>query len=80
VDHSGEVIAVRTLRLIRHGEEVLNYYGPLPNSDLLRRYGYNSEKHSRYDVVEIPKRLVALGIQQQLHTVDAFREKAASSR
>ena len=70
---------MRTLRLIRRGEEVLNYYGPLPNADLLRRYGYISEKHSRYDVIEMPKHLVALGIQQQLQTVDAFREKAVGS-
>jgi N-lysine methyltransferase SETD6 len=70
---------VRSLRFIRSGEEVLNYYGPYPNSDLLRRYGYISAKHSRYDAVEVPKTLVALGIQQQLQTVDAFTEKAVCS-
>lgn len=43
-----------SLRPIKAGEEILNYYGPHPNSELLRRYGYVTEKHSRYDVVEIP--------------------------
>jgi hypothetical protein len=42
-----------SLRLIKAGDEVLNYYGPLPNSDLLRRYGYTSVKHQAHDVVEI---------------------------
>ena len=42
------------MRPIKAGEEIFNYYGPHPNSELLRRYGYVTEKHSRYDVVEIP--------------------------
>ncbi len=42
-----------SLRPIKAGDEVLNYYGPLPNSDLLRRYGYTSVKHQAHDVVEI---------------------------
>lgn len=48
------------LRPIKAGEEILNYYGPHPNSELLRRYGYVSDKHSRYDVVEIPWEAVEL--------------------
>src|SRR5579871_2415855 len=42
-----------SLRPIKAGDEILNYYGPLPNSDLLRRYGYTSVKHRAHDVVEI---------------------------
>lgn len=42
-----------SIRPIKAGEEVLNFYGPLPNCELLRRYGYTSSKHHRYDVVEI---------------------------
>lgn len=51
-----------SLRPIRAGEEILNYYGPLPNCDLLRRYGYTSAKHSRYDVVELPWDLIQTAI------------------
>jgi len=47
-----------SLRLIKAGEEILNYYGPLPRCDLLRRYGYTSNKHARYDVVELPWDLI----------------------
>lgn len=32
--------------------KIYNDYGPLPRSDLLRRYGYVSERYSQFDVVE----------------------------
>ncbi|KAF9771541.1 hypothetical protein IL306_010804 [Fusarium sp. DS 682] len=54
VNHEEESLTVTSLRPIKAGQEILNYYGPHPNSELLRRYGYVTEKHSRYDVVEIP--------------------------
>ncbi|KAJ4321275.1 N-lysine methyltransferase setd6 [Fusarium piperis] len=54
VNHEEESLTVTSLRPIKAGEEVFNYYGPHPNSELLRRYGYVTERHSRYDVVEIP--------------------------
>jgi hypothetical protein len=54
LNHGEDNLTMTSLRTIEAGEEVLNYYGALPNSDLLRRYGYTSSKHVRYDVVEIP--------------------------
>ncbi|KAK5993898.1 N-lysine methyltransferase SETD6-like protein [Cladobotryum mycophilum] len=54
VSYRDNSLAVITSRPIKAGEEVLNYYGPHPNSELLRRYGYVTAKHSRYDVAEIP--------------------------
>ncbi|SPO00744.1 related to RMS1 - regulatory protein [Cephalotrichum gorgonifer] len=78
VDHAGDAITVTSLREIKQGEEVLNYYGPLANSDLLRRYGYISHKHRRYDVVEIPQTLLANQVQQALGVSDAFKDKALS--
>ncbi|KAI0007353.1 SET domain-containing protein [Xylariaceae sp. FL0662B] len=53
VNHGEESLTVTTLRPIQAGEEVLNYYGPLDNGELLRRYGYVTSRHARYDVVEI---------------------------
>ena len=38
---------------IEKGEEIFNDYGPLPRSDLLRRYGYVSDEYQQWDVVEI---------------------------
>ncbi|KAL6879155.1 UV-endonuclease UvdE [Trichoderma novae-zelandiae] len=58
VNYGDDALTVTALRTIRAGEEILNYYGPLPNSELLRRYGYVTPKHSRYDVVELPWQLV----------------------
>lgn len=79
VDHADDVLTVTSLREIRQGEEVLNYYGPLANSDLLRRYGYISHKHRRYDVVEIPQSTIAIQVQEVLGLSEAFKEKAVSS-
>lgn len=53
LSHGEESLTMTSLREIKAGEEVLNYYGPLPNAELLRRYGYTTSKHARHDVVEI---------------------------
>ncbi|KAK4239554.1 ribosomal lysine N-methyltransferase [Achaetomium macrosporum] len=58
INHAEEALTATALRKIKAGEEILNYYGPLPNGELLRRYGYVTPKHSRYDVVELPWQLV----------------------
>ncbi|KAK4245517.1 hypothetical protein C7999DRAFT_34078 [Corynascus novoguineensis] len=66
INHGEDSLTATTLRPIRAGEEILNYYGPLPNSELLRRYGYVTPKHSRYDVVELPWELVEAGLKERL--------------
>jgi SET domain-containing protein 6 len=40
------------------GDEILNYYGAMPTSEVLRRYGYATPAYSRYDEVEIPRSAV----------------------
>ena len=49
---------MKALKPIRAGEEIFNDYGPLPRSDLLRRYGYITDNYAQYDVVEIPMDLI----------------------
>ena len=66
VNHGDDELTVTALRPIKAGEEILNYYGPHPNSELLRRYGYVTERHSRYDVVEIPWEMVEAATVSQL--------------
>ncbi len=44
---------MRSIKPIASGEEILNDYGQIPRSDLLRRYGYVTENYAPYDVVEI---------------------------
>lgn len=48
-----EELEMRTIKPILKGEEILNDYGRLPRSDLLRRYGYVTENYAAYDVAEI---------------------------
>ena len=59
VNH-GEVLEVTSLRSdIKAGTEILNYYGAMPSSEVLRRYGYVTPEYRRYDEVEIPRSAVA---------------------
>ncbi|CAG8973799.1 hypothetical protein HYALB_00006344 [Hymenoscyphus albidus] len=53
-----EDLEMRTIKPISEGQEILNDYGQLPRSDLLRRYGYVTEDYSSYDVAEISTSLV----------------------
>lgn len=55
---------MRALEPISAGEQVLNDYGPLPRSDLLRRYGYITPDYAQYDVVELSQSLVLEEIQK----------------
>lgn len=66
VNHEDDRLTVTSLRPIDPGEEVLNYYGPLANSELLRRYGYVTERHARHDVVELPWDAVVAAAAAQL--------------
>nr|XP_036577657.1 set domain protein [Colletotrichum truncatum]KAF6784691.1 set domain protein [Colletotrichum truncatum] len=77
VNHGDDDLSVTALRPISAGEEILNYYGPHPNSELLRRYGYVTPKHSRYDVVEIPWDHVQASINEHLGLSDDFWTQVA---
>lgn len=67
VNH-GESLEVNSLRSeIQAGTEILNYYGPLPSSELLRRYGYVTPEHRRYDVVELPWSFVRSALAAELN-------------
>ncbi|KAG6006950.1 hypothetical protein E4U21_006569 [Claviceps maximensis] len=76
VNHGEHELTVTTLRDIKAGEEILNFYGPHPNSELLRRYGYVTDKHSRYDVVEIPWETVQASLVSELGLPQQTVEKA----
>ncbi|KAF1842277.1 SET domain-containing protein RMS1 [Cucurbitaria berberidis CBS 394.84] len=70
VNH-GENLEVNSLRSnIVSGSEILNYYGPLPSSELLRRYGYVTPEHRCYDVAEIAWSLVRSSLCSHLGLAD----------
>ncbi|KAF2490492.1 SET domain-containing protein [Lophium mytilinum] len=56
--YEDEVLTMKALKPIKTGDEIFNDYGPLPRSDLLRRYGYITDNYTPYDVVEISLELV----------------------
>jgi SET domain-containing protein 6 len=51
-------LQMKTVTAVPANTQLLNTYGSLPNSDLLRRYGYTSPRHARYDVVEVPSQMI----------------------
>lgn len=52
-DKNHKVLEMRAIKDIPKGEQVYNTYGELPNSDLLRRYGYAEAGGTEFDVVEV---------------------------
>lgn len=71
VNH-GEKLEVTSLRSDTcAGTEILNYYGPLPSSELLRRYGYVTPEHHRYDVAEVSWELVRASLAKHLNIADS---------
>ena len=61
LEHGVNSLTMVALKPIRKGEEILNDYGPLPRSDLLRRYGYVTDSYKEYDVVELgPEKIIQL--------------------
>ncbi|KAI8623932.1 SET domain-containing protein [Xylariaceae sp. FL1651] len=78
VNHEEDSLSVTAIKPIGAGQEILNYYGPLGNGELLRRYGYVTPSHARYDVVELSWELVASALKQTLNVNDTFWEKAAN--
>ncbi|KAK8041004.1 Ribosomal lysine N-methyltransferase 4 [Apiospora phragmitis] len=71
VNHEDDFLTVTSLKPISAGEQVLNYYGPLSNSELLRRYGYVTSNHARYDVVELSWNMVLSVLQNHLRLDEA---------
>ena len=50
---------------IKKGDEIFNDYGALPRSDLLRRYGYVTDRYSIWDVVELDaQKLIYVAVQE----------------
>ncbi|TGJ80530.1 hypothetical protein E0Z10_g8237 [Xylaria hypoxylon] len=78
VNHEEDSLTVTAIRPIAAGQEILNYYGPLGNGELLRRYGYTSVHHARYDVVELSWNTVVSALKQILAIDDAIWGKATA--
>lgn len=53
IEHGADALAATALRPIARGDEILNYYGPLSCGELLRRYGYVTPTHRRWNLVDL---------------------------
>jgi N-lysine methyltransferase SETD6 len=59
-------LEMRSIKKIKEGEEIFNDYGPLPRSDLLRRYGYITDNYAPYDVAELSTKSIVSAFQTGL--------------
>ena len=68
---------------IKQGEEIINNYGPLSDSELLRRFGFVEEQPNAHNGCEIPCAMLAARCQERTHlpgtkclSTDVARDKA----
>ncbi|EGO61580.1 hypothetical protein NEUTE1DRAFT_58975 [Neurospora tetrasperma FGSC 2508] len=75
INHGEACLTATSLREIKEGEEILNYYGPLSSAELLRRYGYVTPNHARYDVVEVGWGLVEGGLKKMVEGIKGRKKE-----
>merc|ERR1711881_360863 len=73
-----DALVMKAVQDIATGEEIFNDYGPLPRSDLLRRYGYITDNYAKYDVVEISSELIMTVAEEKLKLSQSEREQRIS--
>ncbi|KAK0742566.1 hypothetical protein B0T21DRAFT_282179 [Apiosordaria backusii] len=78
INHTEDALTAVSLRPIKKGDEILNFYGPLSSAELLRRYGYVTEKHTRWDVVELSWGLISSVLQSKLRARSEVWEKVST--
>ncbi|CAK4030974.1 Ribosomal lysine N-methyltransferase 4 [Lecanosticta acicola] len=64
--YEDDKVVMKVIKPVKSGEELFNDFGNLPRADLLRRYGYVTDKYAKYDVVEIPSDMIKEQAQNQL--------------
>lgn len=74
-----EFLEMRAIKDIPKGEQVYNTYGDLPNSDLLRRYGYVETGGNAYDVAEVSIQHVLKSLREQLNAIDYSKKDKSNN-
>ncbi len=67
------------LKPIAKGAQILNDFGQLPRSDLLRRYGYVTDRYKKWDVVEIDLATITSAASEHNKSSDKEREQRVLS-
>ncbi|KUI70208.1 Ribosomal lysine N-methyltransferase 4 [Cytospora mali] len=75
IEHGEHALTATSLRPIAAGEEILNYYGPLSNGELLRRYGYTTPTHRRWNLADLAWESVLAGLKSELPLKEKEWEK-----
>lgn len=70
---------MKSIQPISKGDEIFNDYGPLPSSDLLRRYGYITPNYTQYDVVEVSRSLIVETAKKQFKLTNDQIEREVST-
>jgi SET domain-containing protein 6 len=70
---------MKSILPIAKGEEIFNDYGPLPSSDLLRRYGYITQNYSRYDVVELSRDTIVQAAKKRFSASERWIDEQLAS-
>ncbi|KAI9687486.1 MAG: hypothetical protein M1822_002096 [Bathelium mastoideum] len=74
--YEDNTLTMRAIKAVKAGEEIFNDYGPLPRSELLRRYGYTTPRYEKYDVAELPTDLITSLAQKSFGiTANAITER-----
>ncbi|KAJ0114763.1 hypothetical protein J7T55_004504 [Diaporthe amygdali] len=76
IEHGEQALTATALRPIAKGEEIFNYYGPLSNGELLRRYGYTTVTHRRWNLVDLAWETVVAALKAELPLPAKDWEKA----
>lgn len=63
-----DTVVMTAIRTISAGDQVFNDFGDLPRSDLLRRYGYVTDRYKKYDVVELPLHVIRKAVEETRST------------
>ncbi|KAH3666878.1 hypothetical protein OGAPHI_003327 [Ogataea philodendri] len=53
LSYENDVLVMTATKDIKKGEQIFNIYGELPNSEILRKYGYVEVPASKYDFAEL---------------------------
>ena len=78
--HSSKHAALQMVatKPIKQGEEMINNYGPLSDSELLRRFGFAEEQPNPHNGCEIPCALLVARCQDQMHPSGAKQPSSSN--
>lgn len=79
IEHGADALVATSLRPIAAGDEILNYYGPLSCGELLRRYGYVTTAHRRWNLVDLSWGRVLAALRSHLGLRDEEWVKVVAS-